>query len=316
LKRILNPLSPKFILYPTRIAFSLIVACTLIQVSLPVQARIHQSQIDTFYLRLYNYKFRSADSVLQQIISKESDQGFIDLLQITYKWWLVISGECNPSGIDPLLDKIDHSIAAIEKNNGSQKLNQDKLFQLIVMYSYKSRVHNLQHGRLSSFTAYNSSLDYFGQLVPCEKVSCDMYNFVAGMYYSLGGYMKEQYPSLYFLGFDDRYADRQKGYTLLSQGVQSENLQVQTESTYFFMKLYSDVENNPDAALKYSEMLIHKFPDNLVFRYNQLQLLKAQGSTERMEEEFLELEERAAKNPQLAEKQKIHFSEEFARLNH
>jgi hypothetical protein len=315
LKRLFSHIIQQFKLRANRVAFPVFLSSALILFSFPLQAKINQSQIDTFYLRLYNYKFFSADSILQHISSKETDQGVIDLLQITYKWWLVISGECNPSGIDPLMDKIDHSIAAIEKNNSSQKLNQDKLFQLIVMYSYKSRVHNLQHNRLNSFSAYNSSLDYFGQLIPCEKVSCDMYNFVAGMYYSLGGYMKEQYPSLYFLVFDDRYVDRQKGYTLLSQGVQSENLLVQTESIYFFMKLYSDVENNPDAALKYSEMLIHKFPDNLVFRYNQLQLLKAQGSIERMEEEFLELEERAAKNPELTEKQKIHFSEEFARLN-
>jgi hypothetical protein len=305
----------KFKFLSSRIAVCILTSFSLNLSSLPVQAKINQCQIDTFYLQLYNYKFLSADSSLQQIISTEKDQGIIDLLQITYQWWLVISGENNPSGIDPLLDKIERSIATIEKNKVSQKLSQDKLFQVIVMYSYKSRVHNLQHNRLSGYAAFNTSQDYFEQLVPCEKVSCDMYNFVAGMYYSLGGYMKKEHPSLFFFGFDGRYADQEKGYALLSQGIESENLLVQTESIYFFMKLCIDVENNPVAALKYSEKLIEKYPDNLVFRYNQLQILDAQGLTERMKKEFLELKERATQNTQLAEKQQVHFINEFTRFN-
>lgn len=304
----------KFKLISARNFFYILIICAFTLTHLSVQAKINQSQIDTFYLQLYNYRFLTADSTLQQIISAEKDQGIVNLLQITYQWWLVISGEDNPSDIDPLLDKIEQSIATLEKSNGTQKLGQDKLFQLIVMYSYKSRVHNLEHNRLSGFSAYNASLDYFEQLVPCERVSCDMYNFVAGMYYSLGGYMKKEHPSLFFLGFDDQYADQEKGYSLLTQGTKSENLQVQTESIYFFMKLYIDVENNPVAALKYSERLIEKYPDNLVFRYTQLQILNAQGLNERMHKEFLELKERAEQNSQLAEKQKKHFTEEFAHL--
>jgi len=188
--------------------------------------------------------------------------------------------------------------------------------QLIVMYSYKSRVHNLEHSRLSSYTAYKTSLDYFEQLIPCERVSCDMYSFVAGMYYSLGGYIKKEHPSFFFLGFDTKYADQQKGFVLLSQGVKSENLQVQTESIYFFMKLYFEIENNPDVALKYSEMLIKKFPDNLVFRYNQIQILQAQGLEERLKDEYKELVVCSELNRQISKKQQVHFIEEYSKSIH
>jgi len=116
-----------------------------------------------------------------------------------------------------------------------------------------------------------------------------MYNFIAGMYYSLGGYMKKEHPSLFLFGFDSKFADQEKGYALLTMGTMSENLQVQTESIYFFMKLYFEVENDPHTALKYSEKLIDKFPDNLVFRYNQLLILRARDLLKDWKKNFLNL---------------------------
>ncbi len=282
--------------------------------SISLQARINQELIDTFYLQLYNYRFLSADSSLKKILLTEQDQGITDLLEVTYQWWLIISGENGETSIDPLLKKIDKAIVTIEHNHSSKHLPQDKLLQLIVLYSYKSRIHNMQHNLMSSFSAYNASLEYFEQLKPCEKVLPDMYKFIAGMYYSLGGYMKKEHPALFFFGFDDRFADQQKGYALLTEGIHSENLQVQTESTYFFMKLYADVEKNHDAALKYADKLIEKFPDNLVFRYNAIQLLHSKGANEQMQQEFNELKTRAARNIQLSEKQQSHFCREFDRL--
>jgi hypothetical protein len=283
---------------------------------LPSQAhtRVEQSQIDTFYSRLYHYKFLSADSSLKEIELREIDKGIVDLLKITYQWWLIISGESNSKEIESLIDNIDNAILTAGELNSHKKLSQEKLFQLIVMYSYKSRLHNLLHNRLNSFSAYHSSLDYFKQLVPCEKVSCDMYNFVAGMYYSLGGYMKKEHPSLYKLGFDSEFADQQKGYSLLSLGVKSQNLQVQTESIYFYMKLCFDVEKNPATALTYSQMLVEKYPENLVFRYNQILILNANHNNERMEKEYFELKKRAASNIQLNERQRKHFAREYSRL--
>jgi len=131
--------------------------------SIPLDARVNQERIDTFYLQLYNYRFLSADSSLQQIISTENEQGMIDLLRITYQWWTIISGG-NPASIDALQKYIDRAIDRIEKVNSANHLTQEKLLQLIVMYSYKSRAHNLQHNRLSGYSAFNTSLDYFEKI--------------------------------------------------------------------------------------------------------------------------------------------------------
>jgi hypothetical protein len=281
----------------------------------PIQAKINQPLIDSFYFELYNYRFLSADSSLHQIEQAEADNGIVNLLQITYQWWLIISGESDPSGIDPLLGKIDRSINEILKKNSADELSRDELFQIIAMYSFKSRVQNLLHNRLSSYAAFNTSMDYFDQLSPCDKTSCDMYNFVAGMYYSLGGFMKKEHPSLFFLTFDNRYADQEKGYLLLQQGTQSANQQIRTESIYFLMKLYLEVQDDPKAASKYSELLVNLFPDNLVFRFNHILTLRGQGEFALAESEIANLVMRSQMNEQLSEKQKSHFREEISKLN-
>jgi hypothetical protein len=280
-----------------------------------VKGKVNQPMVDSFYVALYSYHFNSAEKYLQQIVKTENDRGVVDLLEITYQWWLVISGENNPSGVEPLLTKIDRSINHIVNKNTGSELTQGELLQLIAMYSFKSRVNNLARNRLSGYSAFSTSLDYFEQLAPCTDTDCDMYNFIAGMYYSLGGFMKKEHPSLFFLVFDSKYADKEKGHELLQRGIQSENLQVRTESTYFMMKLFMDVEENPAGAQRYAEMLIGKFPENLVFRFTEIELLKAQEMTEKMDNEFAALQRISAENSELSERQKQHFKEEYIKLD-
>jgi hypothetical protein len=279
------------------------------------QARIDQPLIDSFYIELYNYHFLSAKSHLQEIKKTEDDQGIVDLMEITYQWWMIISGESDPLDIEPLIKKIDKSIQSIVKKKRAQELSQNELLQLIAMYSYKSRVYNLRENRLSSFTAFSNSLDYFEQVLPCEHSDCDMYNFIAGMYYSLGGFMKEEHPSLFFLAFDNRYADREKGFQLLQQGTRSKNQQVRIESIYFLMKLYLEVQEDPDRASVYSGQLVKLFPENLVFRFINILTLRGKGDFESAENEIARLLDKADKNRQLTEKQRSHFREEIDQLN-
>jgi hypothetical protein len=279
-----------------------------------VQGKVNQPMVDSFYVALYGYHFQSAEKYLQQIVKTEEDRGVVDLLEITYQWWLIISGENNPTGVEPLLTEIDRSIDHIVGKNAGSELTQGELLQLIAMYSFKSRVHNLVQNRLSSYSAFSASLDYFEQLVPCTETDCDMYNFIAGMYYSLGGFMKKEHPSLFFLTFDSKYADKEKGYELLQRGTQSENKQVQTESIYFLMKLYLDVQADPKMAAPYSEKLVSRFPENLVFRFNNLLALRGLGEIDLAEAQAKELLKLADMNKQLTERQRMHFREEIDKL--
>lgn len=280
-----------------------------------VGAQIDSVRIEKFYQDLYNYRFLSADSMLKNLCKKGISSQITGILQISFSWWEIISGENSSGKIDSLFKTIDNEIALIENKPRNSVYSQNEILQLIVLYSYKSRLHNLENNRLAGFNAFKQSFKYFEELMPCDSGNCDMYNFIAGMYYALGGHLQQQFTPFFLLGIDRQCADTTRGYKLLHQSASSQNQQIRTESTYFLMKLYNEVQVKPDIAEKYSRQLINQFPDNLVFRFNHILLLYDQGKFKAAETHYQKLLTSSEKNQQLTVRQKQHFRDEYRRLN-
>lgn len=300
-----------------KINFHFSIFCILLTLLVPTGLYGSQKDslfIDSFYQILYSYKFRSADSLLQQNVRNEISSSINNLLIISYNWWKIISGENNPEAIDSLFKKIEANIKALEEKHSKTQSNQKEIVQLIFLYSYKSRLHNYQNNRLASFSAFKQSFNYFEKLNPCDTGYCDMYNFIAGMYYALGGHLQEQFSPVFLLGINRSYADKEKGYSLLEKCTHSKNKQIQIESNYFLMKLYLEVREDPVSAEKFSGELVKLYPDNLVFRFNHLLALYNQDKFDAAEKVYRNLINRADSNPQLSEKQKEHFREEYNTL--
>ncbi len=279
-----------------------------------VMAQEDSLLVSGFYQNLYNYKFLSADTVLRSIGNQNYSPRVVSILEISLAWWQIISGEGSQEKIDSLFQKIDSEIDLIENKTQKSDHSQDEYIQLIILYSYKSRLHNYQNNRLASFNAFKHSFKYFEELEPCESGYCDMHNFIAGMYYTLGGHLQEQFSPVFLLGLDRNYADKEKGYTLLDQCTRSRNSQIRTESIYFLMKLYYEVQKDPDSASKYSNQLVNLYPDNLVFRFNHILILNEQGKYVEADTAYRIFLIRADKNTQLTPCQKKHFSEEYSKL--
>ncbi len=295
--------------------------CTVLffYISFQLNSQVFNSQkdsliVDRFYQGLYDYKFSTADSVLQNIRNNNISPKISNLLYISYNWWQIISGENDQDNIDSLFKKIDFNIELIKSNTGKSEPTQEEFIQLIFLYSYKSRLNNYQSNRLASFSAFKQSFNYFEELIPCDSGYCDMYNFIAGMYYALGGHLHEQFSPIFIFGLNRDYADTEKGYQLLNQCTYSKNKQIQVESIYFLMKLYFEVQDDPVSAAKYSVKLVNMYPDNLVFRFNHFLALNEQKKTTEAEMEYQKLIQYSEINKQLTLKQKKHFREEYEKL--
>ena len=76
------------------------------------------------------------------------------------------------------------------------------------------------------------------------------------------------------------------------------------------MKIYYEVENDARKALPYAGELIRMFPENLVFRFNQLLLFDELNMQEELRKGYDQLLELMNKNEQLTEKQRAHLLEE------
>ena len=271
--------------------------------------------VDAFYRNLYDYNFHSADSILRNINGQKISPEIKGLLQISYSWWLIISGENDPELVNGLNHKIDSEISRIENETPEIIPDQNKILQLIFLYSYKSRLHNFRNNRLASFSAFKQSYNYFEKLSPCTTGYCEMHNFITGMYYALGGHLQEQFAPVFLLGMNKNFADKEKGYALLIQCTTSANKQIRTESIYFLMKLYLEVQEDPKSAYRYSEMLVDQFPANLVFRYNQVLTLHALGNYTAADSAYNALVELSENAIQLSARQKQHFRKEYERLH-
>jgi len=237
----------------------------------------------------------------------------VDLSSISYSWWKIISGENSKKSINLLFGDIESAIGYSREQLKSGGASQEPILQLILLYSYKSRLHNLNDNRVAGFYAFKQSFDYFKMLKPCNNHACDLYNFVSGMYYALGGHLEEEFPPA-LLGIDKNYADKEKGYQLLEKSTYSEVRQIRIESTYFLSKLYLELQENPEKASRYTQLLINQFPENLVFRYNHVLALYNQGKINEAETVYQSIMKSARENSQLTLIQKTHFENEYAML--
>jgi len=269
--------------------------------------------VEAFYQSLYNYRFQSADSILRNMHSIGVNKDIIDLSNISYSWWRIISGENSNNDIKKLFKDIESSIKYTSGNMKPGSASQEQILRLIMLYSYKSRLCNVNNSKLAGFSAFRQSFEYFELLKPCIHNHCDLYNFVSGLYYALGGHIADEFPPS-LLGINKNYADKNKGYKLLELSTSSDIRLIKTESNYFLSKLYLELQENPEKASRYTQFLINQFPDNLVFRYNHLLALHASGKFEEAEAAYQCLAKCARENDQLTLQQQIHFEKEYTRL--
>jgi hypothetical protein len=89
---------------------------------------------------------------------------------------------------------------------------------------------------------------------------------------------------------------------------QSASLFVKTEVNYMLMKIFLDAENTPSKAKKYASRLLEEFPDNLVYRYHYLTILKKTESPLKMQhEQEIIIQSLSKELHGLTQKQRSHF---------
>jgi len=282
--------------------------------SFAVRAQTADSLSITFYDHLYNFRFQSADSTLKIIREQQPDPIVREMIDISYGWWLLISGENGKNHSTRLLDFIDAKILELETIKETSRLSQIEVLHMIMLYSYQARIHNHLDNKIQGFKSFRASNRYFEQLRPCDEISCDVYNLIAGLYYALTGYIQKDYPGVFRLTFTEEFADIDKGLELLGKCAESETDQIKTESIYFFMKLYLEVEEDAGKAMEYASYLVSKFPDNLVFRLNQLLILNENGDEDALEKACASFLDLTRNNNQLSERQRTHFTRECKEL--
>lgn len=259
---------------------------------------------EAIYLNTQHYAFRVADSLIRQHESRFKDDPEFELAVIHYYWTRMIAGNTSMN----CLEKINSRINAFkDRNPSTANTDSDKqLFLMTSVLAFGARVdlhNNAYFAALNDLKKYNTVLKKtFGR----EKMHPPFY-LTSGLYYYFSAYATEKLPFVTVFSGEKTLEDMKKGIAFLKIATGSDNRMVSTEARYFLMKISFDLQNNPQEAARYCQLLISDYPENLLYRYYMVCINLALHQEQRAAALIVQLSELAGANGNLTAAEKEHY---------
>lgn len=264
------------------------------------QAR--NTKISAILLQNYNFKFNTADSLLNDYEKEVGGSSDILLARSTILWWKIIS-EKN-SNLNSTYHK---NLLAAEKTLFNEKPENENefIYKVISLYGLGARMDGLEKNYFKAIFKINNCLKYINKSIGKEGDFVYFY-LTSGLYNYYKVNSVEEYPLLvpYLTLYPD--GNIQKGIEYLKIASNTNDVVLSTEANYFLMKIYLDKKNYIEAE-KYSNKLITKYPSNLLFLYYNFVLLLKQDSLYKAKVLMARIKIAGKNNSQLTELQRKYF---------
>ncbi len=235
--------------------------------------------IDSFLSSLYNYDFVAAENNLR-IIQQSENRLAADLCHINYCWWRIISGDNRKAFQDDTMHRLDSIILEIQSMDDELE-NNELIFLATSALSYKLRIALMQEDNIQALNAIHK-LAYYIEILDKRLDSYTLFRLPVAVYHYVMESVGIKYPFLKVAFIFYPKANKEKGMHLLNRNLESDNILLRTESAYFLMRYYLDVEKNYKEAAIYADKLVAEYPNNMIYQYFKLQILemgtKAQGN--------------------------------------
>lgn len=246
------------------------------------------------FRHLYDFEFKSCEAKTRMLKQRFPGSPWGYVLEAEYHWWMIISGDKAPDhgqGIGLALD------IALEK--AETLAERERVFCKIICYSLSSR-YALYQGK---YVKVLEQLHYAAGLLRSGRREVEQYEpfkLTQGLFdyfMAEAGSRFGIFNPLSLFGID---ANKERGLNYLRQCSQSKDEILRTESRYFLMKIYSELEQQAGTSCQYGMLLAKAHPGNLVFRWH------AQTCPE-----SAELTVPMRYSAQLNESQRLHFTRLF-----
>lgn len=268
------------------------------------QVPIQPDPVEAIYLYTQHFKFHAADSLIRQHESRLKHEPEFELAVINYYWTRMIAGNTSMNCIEKINSGID---SFKERNPVNRNTDSDEqLFLMTAVLAFGARVHlhnNAYFAALNDLKKYNTVLKKtFGR----EKIHPPFY-LTSGLYYYFSAYATEKLPFVTVFSGGRTQEDMKKGIAFLKIAAGSDNRMVCTEARYFLMKIYFDLQNNPQEAARYCQLLIDDFPENLLYRYYMVCINLALHQEQRAAALIIQLSGLAQANKNLTAEEREHY---------
>lgn len=261
--------------------------------------------ISAGFADIYNFKFKQADSLANELKKKYPGDKRIYLLIANSYWWKIHSGDDNAENRKQFIAALNSagSILALHAKN---ELPDEDLFYYINIYSYMARLELLDDHYFKAFSFLNKCDQYLFTSFGKEPVY-EPFNLTTGLYnYSVVA-ARKKYPLLIpFLAMLPA-ADKSAGIKMLVRCSGSSDRLLQTEGDYFLMLIYGEGDIDFPLSEKYAEKLCSQYPDNLLYRYYFFKTLLQDEKKSLAMKQYFFLFQSETQNGQLTPEQKKYF---------
>jgi hypothetical protein len=260
------------------------------------------SRLSAILLQNYNFKFNTADSLLNEYEKEVGSSSDILLARSTILWWRIISEK--KSNLNGAYHK---NLESAERKLFNEKsVNENEfIYKVISLYGLGARMDGLEKNYFKAILKINNCLKYINKSIGKEEDFVYFY-LTSGLYNYYKVNSTEEYPLLvpYLTLYPD--GNIKKGIEYLKVASNTNDVVLSTEANYFLMKIYLDKKNYSEAE-KYCTKLITKYPSNLLFMYYNFIIQLKQDNLYKAKVFMARIKIAAKNNTQLSDVQRKYF---------
>lgn len=286
-------------LFATGIIISILVTPFTSVAQFSIENRKVDKDVKSAFSALYNFKFEKAHEFMSNTIEDENNNAWYYFTVSNIQLWEIFASFSNEELKNEYRENLDHHFHYCNQLSN----NKEARFLRIMYYTYLTRL-TMNEGEY--FAAFRAIRNYYHLLEPTfNDTVFAPYLLVDGLYFYLYSYAYDEYTLLRpFLKFYKK-GNAHKGLRYLNKASNSPNKIIRTEARYFLMKIWFDLENNPQKAFTYAQLLYHSYPGNFIFNMYYHKISKSLDPYYSLDLE--KIRDRILSNAQLDDDQKMYF---------
>jgi hypothetical protein len=242
---------------------------------------------------MYNFDFTTAERDFAVIMYQYPTHPLPDFLMALGYWWRIEVDVTNERFDDIFIQYLDRANEKAENMLDENPKNKEAAFFLAAGYGFQGRLYSERKSWAKATFAGRNALKYMEMSRGEEEFNPELLLGDALFnYFSV--WIPENYPLLKPVVSLFPKGNKQLGLKQL-ETVASNAFYTRVEAQYFLFRLYASEEKRPHEALRISEYLHNKFPNNPYFHRSFARHLYTVGRWTESIEESYEILDRIAK---------------------
>ncbi|MFC0876556.1 hypothetical protein ACE01N_08165 [Saccharicrinis sp. FJH2] len=252
-------------------------------------------QLDSIVSLIYNFRFKEARELTYTI---HTDDEYKVLPYAYSYYWEYLSGNEEEFNIKTCTNYLRYK--PTPGNDDSLKRVYEVSVNLL-----KLRVNISKSNYIAPLLLFDDIRQFFNQYDPEPTDDFNMLYWGLFNYYIT--YARENAFAARYILNDWPESNKRSGIIMLENLKNSPSVFVRTEALYFLVRIYFEGEKNFDQALKNARELVAYYPNNYIYKWFCLRILKAKGDTNELNRSRQAFLDDLLQSDFYSEQQKSHF---------